>query len=111
MRLISSIPDAIPRTRSSSFYRIDKPLLDSDCEEMGVEDGENADVVIIAAVGVGVMKVDRDTFVVIASELFVLADVVLEGVGVVLESNISCSYGACPSALISLTSFLSPLLD
>jgi hypothetical protein len=62
---------------------------------MGVEDGENADVVIIAAVGVGVIKVDKDIFVVIASELFVRADVVLVGVGVVLESKISCPYSAC----------------
>ena len=108
MRLISSNPAAIPRTRSSSFDRTDKPPLDSDCEEMGVEDGENG---IIAAVGVGVIKVDKN--ILIASELFVLADVVPVGVGVVLESNISCPYSACPSssALISLTSFLSPLVD
>jgi hypothetical protein len=85
---MSSIPDAIPRTRSSSFDRIDKPPLDSDSEEMVVESGKKAaDAFIVAAVGVGVLKVDKDIFVVIVSALFVLADVVLVGVGVVLESN------------------------
>ena len=54
---MSSIPDAIPSTRSSSFDHMDKPPLDSDSEEMGV------DAFIIAAVGVGVIKVDKDIFV------------------------------------------------
>ena len=119
---MSSIPDAIPRTRSSSFDRIDKPPLDSDSEEMGVKNTSEA--FFIAAVGVGVIKVDKDIFVVIVSP-FVLADVVLVGVGVVLESNVSfpstdsrvcvviChSERICASpALISFTSFLSPLVD
>jgi hypothetical protein len=123
---MSSIPDAIPRTRSSSFDRIDKPPLDSDSEEMVVESvKKTADALIVAAVGVGVIKVDKDIFVVILSALFVLADVVLVGVGVVLESNISCpstdprvcavtchsEYICSRSTLISFTSFLSPLVD
>jgi hypothetical protein len=117
---MSSIPDAIPRTRSSSFDRIDKPPLDSDSEEMAVEIGKNsADAFIVAAVGVGVIKVDKDILVVIVSALFVLADVVLVGVGVVCPSTdsrvcaVTChSERICASsALISFTSFLSPLVD
>ena len=120
---MSSIPDAIPRTRSSSFDRIDKPPLDSDSEEMAVEIGKNsADAFIVAAVGVGVIKVDKDILVVIVSALFVLADVVLVGVGVVCPSTdsrvcaVTCHSDraeriCASSALISFTSFLSPLVD
>jgi hypothetical protein len=63
-RLMLSIPDAIASlgTRSSSLDRIDKPLLDSDSEEMGVKN--TADAFNIAAVGVGVIKVDKGIFVV-----------------------------------------------
>lgn len=82
---------------------------------MGVESGKNsANAFIVAAFGVGVMKVDKDIFVVIVSALFVLADVVLVGVGtdshvcaVTCHSERICA----SSALISFTSFLSPLVD